>query len=75
MRGIRGKVGGIVVAEQENVGARIHPVAQPPRGIHRIARRVVEIIEIIPEKDDVIVLLGMQPVIGVPRVVVNVRDD
>jgi hypothetical protein len=23
----------------------------------------------------VIVLLGMQPVIGVPRVVVNVRDD
>jgi hypothetical protein len=28
LRGIRGKVGGIVVAEQENVGARIHPVAR-----------------------------------------------
>jgi len=64
-----------VVAEQENVGARIHPVAQPPRGIHRIVRRVVEIIEIIPEKNNVIVLLGLQPVIGIPRVVVKVGDD
>ena len=64
-----------MVAEQEDVGARVHPVAQPAGGVHRITRLVVEVVKVIPEINDVIVIMGMQPVVGVPRVVVNVRND
>lgn len=75
LRGIGKEVRCVVIAEQENVITGIHSRTQPVGGVHHVPRRVAEVIEIIPEKHDAIVLLRLQPVVGVVRVIVNIRND